>query len=227
MLRYRMLLFKASRLAAKNKLSNVEEISLAGQFAELLESQEDADRLIEDLVDHENPHMRRIGLHAIRRARRFGGQALLPALLRRLVDPEAWLRHDAVWIVQEAKLDGGELRASLRRVAGNTRLPQDAIRARDNPGDGALQAAVRARQVLDVLIQKSAAEHNAALAAGGGLAGATDGKPYAQDSIGHIRAVHRQLQKRMAKRKLSSSTKLKFRKVESQYPPNDNRRFLL
>lgn len=229
MLRYRMLLFKASRLAAKNKMSNVEEVSLAGQFAELLESQDDADRLITDLVDNENAHLRRIGLHAIRRARRFGGRVLMPALLRRLADTEGWLRHDAVWIVQEAKLDGGELRAGLRRLAGNIQLPQDAVRARDNPGDANLQAAVRARQALDVLIQKSAAEHNAALAAGGGLAGATDGKPYAQGSVGHIGAAHRQLQKRMAKRKLSSSTKLKFRKVEKKepYPPNDNRRFLL
>ncbi|CAG9179464.1 hypothetical protein [Cupriavidus pampae] len=227
MLRYRMLLFKTSRLAAKNKLSNVEEISLAGQFAELMESQDDADRVITDLIDSDNPQMRRIGLHAIRRGRRFGGRLLMPALLRRLQDPEGWLRHDAVWIAQEAALDGGELRAALRRVAGGVQLPQDAVRARANPGDGMLHAAVRARQVLDVLIAKSAAETNAALAAGGGLAGATDGKPYAQDSVGHIGAVHRQLQKRMAKRKLSSSTRLKFRKVEKTYPPNDNRRFLL
>ncbi|MNL02860.1 hypothetical protein D3C87_1233810 [compost metagenome] len=86
---------------------------------------------------------------------------------------------------------------------------------------------MRARQALDVLIKKSAEAHNAALAAGGGLPGATDGQPYAQGSVGHIRAVHRQLQRKMAGRKLKSSTKLRFKKVESQYPPNDNRRFLL
>ncbi|SDC52079.1 hypothetical protein SAMN05216345_102601 [Cupriavidus sp. YR651] len=227
MLRYRMLLFKMSRLASKNKLSGVEEISLAGQFAELISAQEDADRVISDLIDHENPQVRRIGLSAIRRSRRFGGALLLPALVRRLADVEGWLRHDAVWIVQEAEMDGAELRAGLRRVAGNVQLPQDAVRARANPADGPLHAAVRARQVLDVLIQKSAAAHNAALAAGGGLPGATDGKPYAQGSVGHIGAVHRQLQRKMAGRKLNSSTKLRFRKVETPYPPNDNRRFLL
>ena len=63
--------------------------------------------------------------------------------------------------------------------------------------------------------------------AGGGLAGATDGKPYSQDSVGHIRAVHRQLQRKMAGRKLNSSTKLTFRKVEARYAENDNRRFLV
>lgn len=227
MLRYRMLLFKMSRLASKNKLSGVEEISLAGQFSEMIGSQEEADRLIEDLVDHENPQVRRIGLSAIRRTRRFGGRLLMPALLRRLADVEGWLRHDAVWIVQEGQLDGAELRAALRRVAGNVRLPQDAVRAKANPADGPLHAAVRARQALDVLIKKSAEAHNAALAAGGGLPGGTDGQPYAQGSVGHIRAVHRQLQRKMAGRKLKSSTKLRFKKVESQYPPNDNRRFLL
>jgi hypothetical protein len=101
------------------------------------------------------------------------------------------------------------------------------VRAKQNPADGMLHAAVRARQYLDVLIARSAAAHNAALAAGGGLAGATDGKPYAQDSVGHIRAVHRQLQRKLAGRKLQSSTRLKFRKVEPRYDENDNRRFLL
>lgn len=227
MLRYRMLLFKMSRLASKNKLIGTEEISLAGQFSELVASQEDADRVIADLFEHENAHVRRIGLSVIRRTRRFGGRMLMPALLRRLGDVEGWLRHDAVWIVQEGGLDGAELRAALRRVAGKVQLPADAVRAKANPADGALHAAVRARQALDVLIRKSAEAHNAALAAGGGLAGASDGQPYAKDSVGHIRAVHRQLQRKMAARKLHSSTRLKFKKVESQYPPNDNRRFLL
>lgn len=227
MLRYRMLMFKMSRLVSKNKLSGVEEISLAGQFAEMIDSQETADRVITDLVDHENPQVRRIGLAAIRRSHRFGGQMLMPALLRRMVDVEGWLRHDAVWIAQEANMDGAELRAALRRVAGNVRLPNDAVRARANPADGPLHAAVRARQYLDVLIAKSAAAHNAALAAGGGLPGATDGRPYAQGSVGHIGAVHRQLQRKTAGRRLKSSTKLTFRKVEPRYAENDNRRFLL
>lgn len=227
MLRYRMLMFKLNRLASKNKLNGVEEISLAGQFAELIESQEEADQVITDLFEHENAHVRRIGLAAIRRTRRYGGRLLQAALLRRMIDVEGWIRHDAVWIVQDADMDGAEVRASLRRIAANVRLPQDAVRAKQNPADGMLHAAVRARQYLDVLIARSAAAHNEALAAGGGLAGATDGKPYAQDSVGHIRAVHRQLQRKLAGRKLKSSTKLKFRKVEPRYDENDNRRFLL
>ena len=141
MLRYRMLMFKLNRLASKNKLNGVEEISLAGQFAELIASQEEADQVITDLFEHENPHVRRIGLAAIRRTRRYGGRLLQPALLRRMMDVEGWIRHDAVWIVQEADLDGAEVRAALRRIAANVRLPQDAVRAKQNPADGMLHAA--------------------------------------------------------------------------------------
>lgn len=119
MLRYRMLMFKLNRLVGKNRLTGAEEISLAGQFAEMITSQEEVDRIIADLVDHENPQVRRIGLAAIRRSHRFGGQTLMQALLRRLADVEGWLRHDAVWIAQEGQLDSAELRAALRRVAGN------------------------------------------------------------------------------------------------------------
>ncbi len=213
MLRYRMLLFKMSRLANRNKLSGVEAIAFAGQFAELTASQEDAERLVADLFDHDNPQVRRIGLNAIRRSQRFTGPSLLPALLRRLADPEAWLRHDAVWVVQEAELDGAELRASLRRLAGGVQLPHDAVRARANPADAPLHAQVRARQALDTLIIKSAAAQNAALAAGGALGQVAQQTPYASGTVGHIGMVHRALQRRMAGRKLHSSTKLTFKPV--------------
>lgn len=214
MLRYRMLLFKMSRLVSKNKLSGVEAITFAGQFSELMASQEDVERLVADLFDHENPQVRRIGLNAIRRARQFGGPALLPALLRRLSDPEPWLRHDAVWVVQEGGLDGAELRAALRRLAGSVQLPHDAVRARANPTDAPLHAQVRARQALDTLIIKSAAEQNAALAAGGQLGAVAEQQPYASGTIGHIGLAHRALQRRLAGRKLHSSAKLTFRRVE-------------
>ncbi|MEM5428922.1 hypothetical protein [Cupriavidus oxalaticus] len=224
MLRYHILLFKLNRLVSRNTLSGVEEISLAGQLAEMIESADTAGRIIDDLADHANAQVRRIALNAIRRARQFTSPALQPSLVRRMADAEAAVRHDAVWIVQEARMDGAELRAALRRLAGKVRLPWDAERARANSGDTALAAQVRARMALDKLLEKSAAERNLALAA---MALGTVGKqPYAEGTVGHKGLLHRALIRRQAGRRLDSSVKLTFRKVEPA-EVKGNKRFLL
>src|SRR5437879_2676258 len=80
MLRYHILLFKMNRLAGRNKLSGVEEISLSGQLAEMVDSASTAARVIADLFDHANPQVRRIALNAIRRSRQFSSPELQPAL---------------------------------------------------------------------------------------------------------------------------------------------------
>lgn len=224
MLRYHILLFKMNRMVSRNKLSGVEEVSLAGQLAEMLDTQESAERVVSDLFDHANPQVRRIALSAIRRSRRFAAPSLAAALVRRMADAEPQLRHDAVWIVQESKMDGAELRAALRRLAGKVQMPWAAERARANPSDLTLQAQVRARQTLDKLLEKSAAERNIALAAT--VLGVVAGQPYADGTVGHIRLVHRALIRRQAGRKLDSSVKLTFRKVEPT-PVSGNKRFLL
>ncbi|WP_432259452.1 hypothetical protein [Cupriavidus sp. TMH.W2] len=223
MLRYHILLFKLNRLS-RNKLSGVEEVSLAGQFAEMIDSADTAARVIADLFDHANPQVRRIALNAIRRARQFSSPELQPALVRRMADAEAVVRHDAVWIVQETGMDGAELRAALRRLAGKARLPWDAERARANPGDTALAAQVRARTALDKLLEKSAAQRNQALAAM--ALGGTSDQPYAEGTVGHKGMLHRALVRRQAGRRLNSSVKLTFRKVEP-IQVTGNKRFLL
>ncbi|UIF86898.1 hypothetical protein [Cupriavidus sp. UYPR2.512] len=223
MLRYHILLFKLNRLS-RNKLSGVEEVSLAGQLAEIIDSADTAARVIADLFDHANPQVRRIALNAIRRARQYSSPELQPALVRRMADAEAVLRHDAVWIVQETRMDGAELRAALRRLAGKVQLPWDAERARANPGDTALAAQVRARMALDKLLEKSAAQRNQALAAM--TLGATPEQPYAEGTVGHKGLLHRALVRRQAGRRLNSSVKLTFRKVEPTQVTG-NRRFLL
>ncbi|QQX85117.1 hypothetical protein JJQ59_03925 [Cupriavidus necator] len=223
MLRYHILLFKLNRLS-RNKLSGVEEVSLAGQLAEMVDSADTAARVIADLFDHANPQVRRIALNAIRRARQFSSPELQPALVRRMADAEAVLRHDAVWIVQETRMDGAELRAALRRLAGKVQLPWDAERARANPGDTALAAQVRARMALDKLLEKSAAQRNQALAAM--TLGGTPDQPYAEGTVGHKGLLHRALVRRQAGRRLNSSVKLTFRKLEPTQVTG-NKRFLL
>nr|WP_116308780.1 hypothetical protein [Cupriavidus taiwanensis] len=223
MLRYHILLFKLNRLS-RNKLSGVEEVTLAGQLAEMIGSPDTAARVIDDLFDHVNPQVRRIALNAVRRARQFSTPALQPALVRRMADAEAAVRHDAVWIVQETRMDGAELRAALRRLAGKVQLPWDADRARANPGDTALAAQVRARMALDKLLEKSAAERNQALAAM--ALGSTSDQPYAEGTVGHKGLLHRALVRRQAGRRLNSSVKLTFRKVEPTLVTG-NKRFLL
>ncbi len=223
MLRYHILLFKLNRLS-RNKLSGVEEVSLAGQLAEMVDSADTAARVIADLFDHANPQVRRIALNAIRRARQFSSPELQPALVRRMADAEAVLRHDAVWIVQETRMDGAELRAALRRLAGKVQLPWDAERARANPGDTALAAQVRARMALDKLLEKSAAQRNQALAAM--TLGGTPDQTYAEGTVGHKGLLHRALVRRQAGRRLNSSVKLTFRKLEPTQVTG-NKRFLL
>nr|WP_115706567.1 hypothetical protein [Cupriavidus taiwanensis] len=223
MLRYHILLFKLNRLS-RTRLSGVEEVSLAGQLAEMIGSTDTATRVIDDLFDHANPQVRRIALNAVRRARQFSVPALQPALVRRMADAEAAVRHDAVWIVQETRMDGAELRAALRRLAGKVQLPWDAERARANPGDTALAAQVRARMALDKLLEKSAAERNQALAAM--ALGSASEQPYAEGAVGHKGLLHRALVRRQAGRRLNSSVKLTFRKVEPTQVTG-NKRFLL
>ena len=224
MLRYHILLFKLNRLVSRNTLSGVEEISLAGQLAEMIGSADTAARIIDDLADHANPQVRRIALNAIRRGRQFTSPSLQPALIRRMADAEAAVRHDAVWIVQESRMDGAELRAALRRLAGKVRLPWDAERARANPGDTTLAAQVRARMALDKLLEKSAAERNQALAAM--ALGTVGDQSYAEGTVGHKGLLQRALIRRQAGRRLDSSVKLTFRKVEPA-EVKGNKRFLL
>ena len=224
MLKYHFLVFKLNRLVGKGKLSSVEEVSLAGQLAEMIDSPDAAQRVLADLADHANPQIRRITINAIRRSHQLGAPGLPAVLLRRMADAEPLLRHDAVGIVLDNKMDGAELRAALRRLAGKVQLPRDADRARANPSDAGLAAQVRARLALDKLLEKSAAERNAALAAGALEIG--KGQPYAEGTVGHKGLVQRALRRKQAGRRLDSSVKLTFRKVEPA-EVTSNKRFLL
>ncbi len=213
-IRYRMLVFKMSRLASQNKLTAVQEIGFATELAELVVKEGIAERVVQELFDDEHAQLRRIAINAIRRTGRFDVPGLQSALLRRLSDAEPWLRHDAVWVMQEAAMDGGLVRAGLRRLAGTVQLPQDAVRAKSNPGDALLQAQVRARQALDALLKKDAQAALAALRATLATFAALNQEPYGSGTVGQMNLARRELQRRMARRALSSSTRLTFRRVE-------------
>ncbi|WP_255581502.1 hypothetical protein [Cupriavidus sp. AU9028] len=213
-LRYRMLMFKMSRLAGQDKLTAVQEIGFATELAELVQKEGLAERVVQELFDDAHPQIRRIAVNAIRRTGQFEVNGLQGALLRRLSDPEPWVRHDAAWVIQEAKMDGGLLRAGLRRLAGSVQLPQDAVRAKENPTDGLLQAQVRARQILDAMLKKDAEAALAALRAAMAALSGLQKDPYSNGTVGKLNQERRQLQRRIAARALSSSTRLTFKRVE-------------
>ncbi|MBY4895563.1 hypothetical protein K6V06_00950 [Cupriavidus sp. AU9028] len=209
-----MLMFKMSRLAGQDKLTAVQEIGFATELAELVQKEGLAERVVQELFDDAHPQIRRIAVNAIRRTGQFEVNGLQGALLRRLSDPEPWVRHDAAWVIQEAKMDGGLLRAGLRRLAGSVQLPQDAVRAKENPTDGLLQAQVRARQILDAMLKKDAEAALAALRAAMAALSGLQKDPYSNGTVGKLNQERRQLQRRIAARALSSSTRLTFKRVE-------------
>jgi len=204
LLSYHMLLFRMSRLTGRGRMTAVDEIALAGQLAEMMHRPHVTERVVDELMGHEHPQVRRIAMNAVRRARCFDYPGLPVALLRRLADQEPWLRHDAAWVIAEGGFDGAELRAALRRLAGGLQLPRDAERARSFPNDAPLQAQVRARQALDALLKKSAAEANSRL-------GLSPTAGYASGTVGHINMVRREQHRRMAARRLDSSVRLTYR----------------
>ncbi|QOT77332.1 hypothetical protein [Cupriavidus basilensis] len=201
-LRYRMLVFKLNRVTRHDRISAVEEIALAGQLAEQLEKPGMVERLVADLFDHENSHVRRIALNAVRRAHGYRQADISLALLRKLGDPEPWLRHDAAWVLHEAGLDSPHIRAALRQLAGPVMLPYDLNRAKANPTDALLHAQVRARQALDVLLARQTAGKAVAKL------------PYAAGTLGHSHKKRREQLKVTFEKHRERGAKLNFRRLE-------------
>jgi len=182
MLRYQFLLFKLKRLLGRGEIPAVEEVSLAGQLAEMLDGPDMTDRVIADLFDHEHPQIRHIAMRAVRRAHRYDAPALPMGLARRMLETDFPLRQDAVALVKDSGLDTGEIRTALRMVAGDVQLPQDAERSKQNPSDTVLALQVKARELLDVMIAKTAAEEVAALSQDNAL-GRVAGQAFASGSV--------------------------------------------
>lgn len=107
--------------------------------------------VLAELVEHANPSGRRIGIHACPRAKQFQAAGLREALLRRLADPDPWVRYDAAWTVREAGYDGLDIREALGVLAAGVTLSDDLQRLKADSHNAVLAARVRAKEALDAL----------------------------------------------------------------------------
>ena len=143
----------AKELGRQTIIMPIDEIRLAHEFSILPDQPRIVGRLIAELFDHENMHVRRIAVNASRRSGAFDTEGLQVALTRRLSDPEPWVRYDAAWAVGEAGYDSPEIRAALIEEAANC-TPDDDRLLETHRSDDELQARVKARDVLQELVRE-------------------------------------------------------------------------
>ncbi len=139
-------------LAEQFPIMPVEEIRLSVAFAKLPKPKQVVLRLLTELFDHDNMHVRRVAINACRRIRLFEIPGLREAIIRKLRDPNHWVQYDAVWTVQDAGYDGPDVRKCLRALAAGVKLPKDEERLKTGPSNAELAARVRARVALDTLL---------------------------------------------------------------------------
>jgi len=95
---------EAAELGEQTLIMPIDEIRLSAAFAALPEQERVVGRLISELFNHHNMHVRRIGVNAARRSQAFRTAGLKEALTARLSDPEAWVQYDAAWAIAEARV---------------------------------------------------------------------------------------------------------------------------
>lgn len=137
-------------LGQRTVIMPIEEMQLASAFAELPDRVEVVTRLVRELFNNENMHVRRIAVNACRRAKAFEVAGLENALTERLNDPEPWVQYDAIWAIQDAGYDSPKIRARLAVIAENFNSDDEAY-LRRSPGDAVVQARVRAQRLLAAL----------------------------------------------------------------------------
>ena len=147
--RFDRLVRKSVEMGNSFPIMPIEEALLSAKFAELPDQPKVVDRLIRELFDHENMHVRRIAIGACHRSQYFEAPGLRDALLRRLSDEEAWVRYDAAWAIGDAGYDDDETRSALKAAAGDAKLPEDEARLAENPSDADRSAKVRALKSLN------------------------------------------------------------------------------
>ncbi len=132
-------------LADKSNVMPIDEVRLATAFAELPDRESVATRLLDELVFHDNFHVRRVAIHGCRLSRAFQIPGLQSAATRLLDDPEDWVRYDAAWLIQDAGYDSSEIRHKLARLAEGVPLAGEPQPWRSGPKK---TCAARARQAL-------------------------------------------------------------------------------
>jgi len=149
--RFSQLVKKSVRLGNSFPIMPIDEIRLAVAFAELPDQERVVPRLITELFEHENMHVRRIAINACRRSKNFHVPGLKEALTRRLNDPAAWVCYDAAWAILDGQYDSPEIQEILILLSEGVSLLDDKARLRQNPSDAALQAKVKAKETLNAI----------------------------------------------------------------------------
>lgn len=149
--RFSRLVRKSVKLGNSFPIMPVDELRLSVAFTELPDQESVVSRLIAELFEHENMHVRRIAVNASRRSKHFQVTGLKEALTRKLSDTAAWVRYDAAWAILDAEFDSQEIREKLSQLSAGVLLPDDEARVSRNPNDAELQAKVKAKVALNAI----------------------------------------------------------------------------
>jgi transposase len=154
-------------LAENDNLADYQVANYARKLTDLPNRERVVVRSLKDLVEHEKPSRRRIGVTVCRVIGRFAVPGLREALLRRLADENPWVRRDAVNAVSDAGYDGPEVRALLANLVGDRESLEKAsselwmksdvyglISVGCNESNVGLWVRVLASHALDSLIEK-------------------------------------------------------------------------
>ena len=141
----------AIELGNRPAIMPIEEIQLAHALSTLPDIEQVVGRLHRELFDHQNMHVRRIAVNACRHAKVFDCNGLKEAVTRKLEDSEAWVRYDAVWLIQAAGYDSSDIRRLLGAAAAECAADDEAI-LKTNRGNAEIQARLKARAALDGLV---------------------------------------------------------------------------
>lgn len=145
----------ALTLAHAGGLLPIQTARLATKFGTVTDPKRAVAAILKKLFDHKSFHVRRVAVRACGRIQAFDAPGLQDALVKKLSDPEAWVRYDTVWVIREAGYDGPKVRKALAKLAKDVKLPQDEKRAERETSNADLRARVDARKLLDALAAKS------------------------------------------------------------------------
>jgi hypothetical protein len=142
-------------LAHASGLQPIQTARLATEFGKVAKPKNAVAQILKKLFDHKSFHVRRVGVRACGRIAAFDAPGLQDALVKKLSDPEGWVRYDAVWVIREAGYDSAKVRKALAKLAKDVVFPRDEKRAEEETSNADLRARVDARKLLDELTAKS------------------------------------------------------------------------
>jgi hypothetical protein len=127
---------------------------LATEFAKIPDPTAVVTEILQKLMDHESSDVRRVAVGACGRIQAFDVPGLREALIKKLADPTAWVRFDAVYVIRDAEYDGSDVQKALTKLAKGVKLPEDEVTADKETSNAELRAKVEARKTLDALLAK-------------------------------------------------------------------------